>query len=310
MVPKPNFDGTELSAAPSSHVSGRAISVLLHWRAVSPRRLGQHFLASAGWRERIARLVLQARESTPAGAAPHQSPETHDLWIEIGAGHGEMTALLAPQVGRLIAIELDPTLLPHLHKNTAGMRNVNVIAGDILALNLAQLTRGERFRAYGNLPYYITSPIVHRLLEQAGQLDAAFLVVQLEVALRMTAHPGSRQYGYFSAFTQFYSQPEILLRIPAGAFRPPPKVSSALVVLRLPGERVRLNIGDEKSFVRFLKSCFAQKRKTLRNNLRSMTAKVEAAAVLQRCEIQQNARAEQLSLAELARIYEEVQRLS
>lgn len=276
---------------------------------MSPRRLGQHFLASAGWRERIASFVLQSRGPTSAGAGLDHFPGERDLWIEIGAGHGEMTAILAPHVGRLVAIELDPTLLPHLRQNTAGLPNVNVVAGDVLALNLAELTRGERFHAYGNLPYYITSPIVHRLLEHAGQLDAAFLVVQLEVALRMTARPGSRAYGYFSAFTQFYSQAEILLRIPPGAFRPPPKVSSALVVLRLPGARARLSIGDEASFVRFLKTCFAQKRKTLRNNLRSVAAQAEAAAILQRCGINQNVRAEELGLAELTRIFEAVKQL-
>jgi len=272
--------------------------------------LGQHFLASAAWRERIARLVLQPKGSTQADAAPGQHPDVRDLWIEIGAGHGEMTALLAPRVGRLIAIELDAMLLPHLRQTAAGFPNVNVVAGDVLVLNLAELTRGERFRAYGNLPYYITSPIVHRLLEHAGQLDAAFLVVQLEVALRMTACPGSREYGYFSTFTHFYSRPEILLRIPAGAFRPPPKVSSALVALRLPGERARLSIRDEASFVKFLKTCFAQKRKTLRNNLRSMMPQAEAVAVLRHCGINQNVRAEELGLAELARIFEAIKQFS
>src|SRR6202035_2612455 len=104
----------------------------------------------------------------------------------------------------------------------------------------------------------------------ADRLEAAFLVVQLEVAESLTAHPGSRDYGYFSAFTQFYSRPEILLRIPPGAFKPPPKVESALLGLRLPGERSRLDVKDEAQFMEFLKACFAQKRKTLRNNLRPL----------------------------------------
>jgi 16S rRNA (adenine1518-N6/adenine1519-N6)-dimethyltransferase len=274
---------------------------------VAPRRLGQHFLASAAWRERIARAVLGAVPQAGANAAAAEGPAHRgDLWIEIGAGHGEMTSLLARHAGRVIALELDDKLLPRLRQQTAGLSNVKVIAGDILALDLAVLTDAERFRVYGNLPYYITSPIVHRLLEHAERLEAAFLVVQLEVAARMTARPGRRDYGYFSAFTQFYSRPEMLFRIPPGAFQPPPKVSSALVALRLPGERVRLGVRDEAGFMQFLKMCFAQKRKTLRNNLRSVMAEERATAIVRECGIAANTRAEEIGLAEFARIFETV----
>ena len=276
---------------------------------MAPRRLGQHFLASAAWRERIARAVLgiapQGGADTPASEPAGQRG---DLWIEIGAGHGEMTSLLARHAGRVIAIELDDKLIPRLRQQTAGLPNVKVVAGDILALDLAALTEAPRFRVYGNLPYYITSPIVHRLLEHADRLEAAFLVVQLEVAARMTARPGVRDYGYFSAFTQFYSKPEILLRIPPGAFQPSPKVSSALVVLRFPGERARLGIGDEAGFVSFLKKCFAQKRKTLRNNLRSVTAEERVTAVLRECGIAANTRSEEIGLEKFARIFAAIDR--
>lgn len=275
------------------------------------QRLGQHFLASAAWRERIARLVLGANAAAARteAAKPEAASRREDLWVEIGAGHGEMTSLLATQVGRLIAIELDHKLLPRLQEQTAELSNVTVTAGDVLTLDLAELTEGERFSAYGNLPYYITSPIVHRLLAQADRLEAAFLVVQLEVAERMTARPGSRDFGYFSAFTQFYSRPEILLRIPPGAFQPPPKVSSALVGLRLPGERPKLGISDEAGFLRFLKVCFAKKRKTLRNNLRSLMPQDEAAVALRECGIAATARAEEIGLAEFARLFVATKRL-
>jgi 16S rRNA (adenine1518-N6/adenine1519-N6)-dimethyltransferase len=277
---------------------------------VAPQRLGQHFLASAAWRERIARLVL-GTAAGPAGTktAPLElGSRRGDLWIEIGAGHGEMTSILAPQVARLTAIELDSKLLPQLQRQTADLPNVTVVGGDVLAQDLAKLTGGERFRAYGNLPYYITSPIVHRLLEHADQLEAAFLVVQLEVAERMTARPGSRDFGYFSAFTQFYSRPEILLRIPPGAFQPPPKVWSALAALRLPGERAQLDVKDEAGFMKFLKACFAQKRKTLRNNLRSLMPQERAAALLRDSGIARNARAEEIGLQEFARIFAAIER--
>jgi 16S rRNA (adenine1518-N6/adenine1519-N6)-dimethyltransferase len=271
---------------------------------VAPRKLGQHFLASRAWRERIAQLVLGA--PTPGDAeigAPHSAVGRGGVWIEIGAGHGEMTSLLAAHAARLIAIELDPSLLPQLRGRTTDLPNVEVAAGDVLALDLAELTGSQPFRAYGNLPYYITSPIVHRLLEQSRRLQAAFLVVQFEVAARMTARPGSRDYGYFSAFTQFYAKPQILLRIPPGAFSPPPKVSSALVALRLPGEGAQLGVGDAAAFMRFLKMCFARKRKTLRNNLRSLMPEARATALLRESGIALNARAEQLGLPQLARLF-------
>jgi 16S rRNA (adenine1518-N6/adenine1519-N6)-dimethyltransferase len=271
---------------------------------VAPRRLGQHFLASAAWRERIARAVLSAAPLADANApASDAAPQRRDLWVEIGAGHGEMTSLLARHAGRIIAIELDDKLLPRLRQQTANLPNVTVIAGDILAMDLAALTGAARFHVYGNLPYYITSPIVHRLLEHAEQLEAAFLVVQLEVAARVTARPGSRDYGYFSAFTQFYSKPEMLFRIPPGAFQPPPKVSSALVALRFPGERARLGVENEAGFVKFLKVCFAQKRKTLRNNLRAVMGEEPATAVLRECGMTPNARAEEIRLGQFARVY-------
>jgi len=269
---------------------------------VARQRLGQHFLAGAGWRERIARAVL----SPPSG--PH--PSADGVWIEIGAGHGEMTALLASQASHVVAIELDAKLLPPLRALAARLGNVSVVSGDVLSLNLGDLAGGRRFCVYGNIPYYITSPIVHHLFappSPPGHLDAAFLVVQLEVAERLTARPGRREYGYLSAFTQFHARSGILLRIPPGAFRPPPKVASALVALRLPGERATLGVNDEPAFVEFLKGCFAHKRKTLRNNLRAIVPPGRAELLLAECGIPREARAEQLSLPELARLFARVQ---
>jgi 16S rRNA (adenine1518-N6/adenine1519-N6)-dimethyltransferase len=265
------------------------------------QRLGQHFLASAAWRERIARLVLGGLPD----AAPSETPTAHQqgLWVEIGAGHGEMTTLLAKRVRRLVAVELDPVLLPQLRERTAALPTVTVAPGDILAIDLAQLTGGERFHVYGNLPYYITSPILHRLLAHSDKLENAFLVVQLEVAARIVAHPGSRDYAYLSAFCQFYSKPEILLRIPPGAFHPPPKVASALVALQIPGKRAQLGIRDDAAFLKLLKICFAQKRKTLRNNVRAIVPQEIAAEALHECGFASSVRAEELALEDFARLY-------
>jgi 16S rRNA (adenine1518-N6/adenine1519-N6)-dimethyltransferase len=261
---------------------------------VPPRRLGQHFLADPAWGQRIARAVLDAAGPDAAGGG---------VWLEIGAGHGEMTSLLAPHAERVVAIELDPGLVPRLRQLAAQLGNVSVICGDVLAVDLAELAGDGRFRVYGNLPYYITSPILHRLFEHAGRMEAAFVVVQLEVAERLAASPGRREYGYLSALTQFYARPEILLRIPPGAFRPAPEVVSALVALRLPGERAALAVGDEPAFIRFLKRCFAQKRKTLRNNLRSPTGATPAGELLREAGIAAGARAEELTVPQFARLF-------
>lgn len=264
---------------------------------MSPQPLGQNFLADPVWRERIARAALALPAFMEA------APKPSGVWIEIGAGHGEMTTLLAPHVSRLIAIELDDKLLPRLREQTASLSNVTVVSGDVLTLNLPDLAGGERFRVYGNLPYYITSPIIHQLFEHPDRLDAAFVVVQLEVAERLAAVPGHREYGYLSAFAQFYSQPKILARIPPGAFRPRPKVSSALVALRLPGERAHLGISDEPAFMNFLKGCFAQKRKTLRNNLRLLMEPSDTERAIETAGLAPSVRAEQLTLAQFARLF-------
>lgn len=286
---------------PQRHIAGLVtLSV-----GVTPERLGQHFLGNEGWRQRIAQAVFgSAAVAVPDDKSRAREHRAKAVWIEIGAGHGEMTGLLAQQASRVVAIELDERLLPRLREKAARLGNVSVVSGDVLSLDFAELAGTERFRVYGNLPYYITSPIVHRLLEHAARLDAAFLVMQLEVADRLAATPGHREYAYLSAIVQFYARVEILLRIPPGAFRPPPKVWSALVALRPPGERPALGIDDERRFGQFLKTCFAQKRKTLRNNLRPLMNGENAEQVFREAGIAPNTRAEQLTLTQFARLFE------
>jgi len=271
---------------------------------VPPQPLGQHFLASASWRQRIAREIFGLAALAPEEGRSGSGTRPGNLWIEIGAGHGEMTELLAPHASRVIAIELDDKLLPRLRETAERLGNVSVVPGDVLDLDLGKLAGGERFRVYGNLPYYITSPIVRLLMECADRLDAAFLVMQLEVAERLVAKPHTRDYAYLSVIVQYYSEAQIRLKIPAGAFRPPPKVASALVSLRPPGERRSLHVADDAAFAHFLKGCFAQKRKTLRNNLRAMMDEESAGEVLNRAGIGPTARAEELNLTQFARLFE------
>ncbi len=259
------------------------------------QRLGQHFLKDAAWRERILR------------ALPLGSPGAKDeLWLEIGAGHGEMTRELARRVPRLLAIEVDAKLLPGLDRLAAELGNVSIVAGDVLALDLARVTGGAPFHAYGSLPYYITSPILMRLFEHAERLRSVSVVVQLEVAARMTARPGRREYGYLSVVTQFYTRAEIALRLPPGAFQPRPKVASALVRMRLPGQRAELGVREESEFLNFVGHCFAQKRKTLLNNLRPHFAPARIEAALAAARLKPQSRAEELSLAQFARLYAEL----
>ena len=215
-----------------------------------------------------------------------------------------MTQLLAPRVGRVIAIETDARLLPNLRERASReWANVEIVAGDVLALDLGAIAGGGSFHAYGNLPYYITSPILHHAFEYAARLESLHVVIQFEVAERIAAHPGHREYGYLSALCQFYAKPEIVFRIPPGAFQPPPKVQSALVKMTLPGERTSLGISDERGFLKFIQKCFAHKRKTLRNNLLALASSDSVRQALGGAGVRGDARAEQLTLAQFAALY-------
>ncbi len=269
---------------------------------MAPAPLGQNFLAGEGWRERILGLL---------GAHPG------DVWVEIGAGNGEMTELLAARSARVIALELDTQLASGLRKRAVHWPNVEIVEADVLTADLSKIAGAANFRVYGSIPYYITSPILHRIYAAAAHIESAHLVMQLEVAERLVAEPGCREYGYLSVATQFHARPEILLKIPPGAFRPPPKVDSALVALSFPGPGPDLNIGDAEAFLKFVQSCFAQKRKTLINNLRGiipagesgrdrMSGKSTANSLLEillESGIAGRARAEELTLAQFAALY-------
>ena len=263
------------------------------------QRLGQHFLADPGWREEIARAI---RVSQQALAPLSPQPSETRCWIEIGAGHGEFTEKLAASGSPVCAVELDAALVANLHKLAKQFRNLTVVRADILETDIASLANGKRIRIYGNLPYYITSPILRHLFNTADLIDEIHIVVQREVASRLVARPGTTDYGYLSVLTQYFARPELVLEIPASAFRPPPDVTSALVTLRLPGERAKLPDFDEQRFLNFVKRCFSQKRKTLVNNLRSIAKPATVRNALAAANLRPDARAEQLTVAELAQL--------
>ena len=262
------------------------------------QRLGQHFLADLDWREQIARAVRVSPHST----VPLPNDDPH-CWIEIGAGHGEMTRHLLAAGGPVCAIELDPSLANGLRRLAKEFRQLRVVSSDILKTDLLALTSGRRIHVYGNLPYYITSPILHHLFRFAAIIDEMHLVIQTEVAQRLAAEPGTRDYGYLSVVTQFYTRPEFVFEIPREAFQPAPEVTSALVTLRLPGERSKLALKDENRFLNFVKLSFSQKRKTLVNNLRSRAKPEKLRAALASLSLRPDARAEQLTVAQLAAVH-------
>jgi 16S rRNA (adenine1518-N6/adenine1519-N6)-dimethyltransferase len=224
-------------------------------------------------------------------------------WIEVGAGHGEMTEHLASTGAAVYAIEVDALLIARLQRVAKKFPNLTVVPGDVLETDLAALAAGRRIRLYGNLPYYITSPILHHFFTFADQIDEIHIVIQEEVALRLTAKPQTKRYGYLSVVTQLYSRPEFVLRIPRNAFSPPPEVGSALVTLRLPGDRAKLALRDEAAFLEFVKSCFSQKRKTLVNNLRPLASPDAIREILTAQNLRRDARAEQLTVAQFAALY-------
>ena len=279
------------------------------------QRLGQHFLEDLDWREQIARAIRVSLHST----VPLSRDDQH-CWIEIGPGHGEMTEHLLTIGAPVHAVELDAKFVSGLRHLAKKSPNLHVVPGDILKTDLAALAAGRRIRVYGNLPYYITSPILHHLFTFADLIDEIHIVIQTEVGLRLAAQPGTRDYGYLSVFTQLYARPEFVFEIPRSAFNPPPRVTSALVTLRFPGERAKLSLGStapavaadarqhpspeaEELFLDFVKLCFSQKRKTLVNNLRSLAKPAAIREALAWLDLRHDSRAEQLSVSHLAALH-------
>jgi 16S rRNA (adenine1518-N6/adenine1519-N6)-dimethyltransferase len=258
-------------------------------------KLGQHFLASPAFRRRITDALPTRRD---------------DLVIEIGAGRGAMTPLLAERAACVVAVELDSRLAEHLQKEFSGREGIEILQADILKLDVAELCRShgvEQAFVFGNLPYYITSPILHHLLESASHIRGMAFVVQREVALRITASPGARAYGYLSVLAQCYSRPRIAFSIPPGAFAPPPAVHSALVTFEMTALREGRDELRCRRFLEFVKLAFTQKRRKLANNLALAYAPARIREVLRSLALGDNVRAEEMPVEDLWRAYEALQ---
>lgn len=246
--------------------------------------LGQNFLASPSYLARIAQEVRTAvsagqRPASAKPAPPKSGPEPlasqpapapgADLIVEIGPGSGALTKYLLELAMPLVAVEIDAKLAESLRAAVANPL-LDVVNTDILKVDLHRLIgeRGARRAVIaGNLPYYITSPVLHHVFQAAGLISDAILLVQREVAARIVARAGSREYGYLSVLCRVYSRPELCFTVPPGAFRPVPKVTSALVRLHFEPHWAEWGLDDPRRFLDFVKLCFHQKRKTLLNNL-------------------------------------------
>ncbi|MBZ5562009.1 MAG: 16S rRNA (adenine(1518)-N(6)/adenine(1519)-N(6))-dimethyltransferase RsmA [Acidobacteriia bacterium] len=254
-------------------------------------QLGQHFLRDPRLRRRIA----ESLDLLP-----------DDLVVEIGPGHGEMTELLAQRAPQVTALEIDAHLAELLQEEFGGRSGIEILQADILATDLGSLCRRHgraQCFVFGNLPYYITSPILHHLFSFASCIRAMALLMQREVAERVVAQPGSRAYGYLSVLAQLHAQPRITLEVPPGAFSPPPQVDSALVDFRMVPRFVSWTTGEIRAFLDFVKRCFAQKRRNLRNNLAGIYARNGLEQALMREQVLPNARAEQLTLEQFGRLF-------
>jgi len=262
-------------------------------------KLGQHFLTD----ESAAVQIVDALGDV-----------SHRTVFEIGPGKGVLTALLAKRARRLIAVELDRVLAAQLRMEFGQTRNVEIIEGDVLAVDLNTIfgprpgtTRTEdepieRVTVVGNIPYYITSDILLRLFEHREYVESMVMMVQREVADRLAAPSGGSEYGLLSATAQLYSRVEKLFDLPPIAFSPPPKVHSAVVRLIIEPRLEELRV-PEREFIDFLKLSFSQKRKTLTNNLKSRYEMKQLKDALEKTDISPTVRAEALSLEESAAVF-------
>ena len=257
---------------------------------------GQNFLV-AGWVPQ--RIAEDAGVDSTAGV------------LEIGPGIGPLTQQLALRAKKVCAVELDKRLAPILEKTVGDFQNLEILWDDILNQDIPALVAekfaGLRPMACANLPYYITSPILSALLE-AECFESVTVMVQKEVAQRIAAKPGSADYSAFTVFCQYYAQPEILFDVPAGCFLPQPKVTSAVIQLKV-RKTLPWDIADKATFFRTVRASFAMRRKTLQNGLASgfpELGKAGAAQVLAECGLSPSVRGETLDIEAFARIANEI----
>ncbi|MDY6030016.1 MAG: 16S rRNA (adenine(1518)-N(6)/adenine(1519)-N(6))-dimethyltransferase RsmA [Acidaminococcaceae bacterium] len=259
--------------------------ILQRFKLRADKKLGQNFLVDPA----VVQGIVEAAELSPS-----------DTVLEVGPGIGTLTQGLAESGADVVAVELDRRLLPVLDTTLAGYNNVTVVNEDILQADIKKLSGGKCFKVCANLPYYITTPIIFALLEQRLPIDRLVVMVQKEVAQRITAKPGGKDYGALSVAMQYYTDPELVFIVPPASFIPQPSVDSAVIVCRKRQEPPVI-VKDEEVFFRVVKAAFSLRRKMLSNSLKNMG--IDAAKCQQWLEaagVDGRRRAETLSLEEFA----------
>lgn len=254
------------------------------------KRFGQNFLVDANILKKICEAADIGKE---------------DLVIEIGPGIGSLTQCLAEEAGLVLAIEIDKKLIPILEETLSGCGNVELINEDVLKTDLAKLIgqygEGRRIKLVANLPYYITTPIIMGILEKRLPIESITIMIQKEVAQRMQAEPGSKDYGALSLAVQYYAKTRLITVVPPGCFMPKPKVASAVIRLDL-DPKPRLRAKDEDFLFRLIRASFQKRRKTLQNalsnSLEIRKRKESIAAAIAELRLDAAIRGEKLSLSE------------
>lgn len=250
------------------------------------KKFGQNFLIN----EKVVR-----------GIAEHAQIGPDDLVLEIGPGIGTLTQALAETGARVKSVEIDRSLLPVLAKTLEGYDNVEIVPGDVLKIDLAEVTEHQPFTVAANLPYYITTPIIFALLEQDLPLKRLVVMVQKEVAERMIASPGGKDYGPLSLALQYYSQPKLAIPVPAHDFMPAPRVDSMVVVCE---KREQPPVSaSPRVFFQVVRAAFSQRRKMLSNCLKSLGLSADQVKELMaKAGIDPKRRGESLSMEEFGRL--------
>lgn len=260
------------------------------------KKFGQNFLVDANI---IDKIVMAADISDD------------DLVVEIGPGIGVLTAALAKKARQVIAVEIDNKLIPILKETLAAYDNIEIVLADAMEVNFDRLIYnktneglGSSYKLVANLPYYITTPLIMHLLNNKFNIDSMVIMVQKEVALRMVANPNNKDYGALTVAVQYYTEPQILFKVPRTVFYPQPEVDSAVVRLKR-RKTPAVKVADEKLFFQIVRAAFGQRRKTLLNALTGSKielTKEEWLAILNKANIDPKRRGETLTLEEFALI--------
>lgn len=259
--------------------------ILHRFKLRADKKLGQNFLID----ESVVRRIVEAAELTP-----------EDTVLEVGPGIGTLTQGLAESGANVVAVELDKRLLPVLDVTLEGYDNVRVVNGDILQVDIMEQVQKPDFKCCANLPYYITTPIIFAILEKRLPMERLVVMVQKEVAERMAAKPGSKDYGALSVAIQYFTEPEIAFIVPPSSFIPAPSVDSAVIVCKR-RSTPPVEVCDENLFFRVVKAAFSLRRKMLSNSLKNMGIKGEQVTKwLELAGVDGKRRAETLSLEDFA----------